>query len=375
MPPKRQSFSAAELAHFVSQGVAEALAAQSSQRNHRRSDDTVNDAPVAKTCTYKDFLNCKPLNFKGTEGAIGLVRWFERMETVLRISNCPDDCRVKYSTCTFYEGALTWWNSYVQSVGIDAAYQLPWEELKRMLRDEYCPNEELQKMEEEFWNLRMQGADIAGYTTRFQQLALLCPAMVDPERKRIERYIRGLPEKIQGHVTSSKPGTIQSAIRMAHELVAQSVRCGTSAQATENNFRDNKRKADENPGNQNQANKRTATNKSSASESNDKIGYKGTKPYCSKCSLHHDGSCPCTKCKRFGHEAKDCKTVVTGANTSASKTCYECNGTGHFRKDCPQLKNKNNNTARGRSYVLRAREDPENPRIIDVLNEGTITYQ
>ncbi|GJY40376.1 putative reverse transcriptase domain-containing protein [Tanacetum coccineum] len=38
--------------------------------------------PVARECTFQDFLKCKPQNFLGTEGVVGLTRWFEKMETV-----------------------------------------------------------------------------------------------------------------------------------------------------------------------------------------------------------------------------------------------------------------------------------------------------
>ncbi|GJR67786.1 hypothetical protein Tco_0013851 [Tanacetum coccineum] len=39
------------------------------------------------------------------------------------VLNCAENCQVKYATCTLLDGALTWWNSHVQSVGIDAAYE------------------------------------------------------------------------------------------------------------------------------------------------------------------------------------------------------------------------------------------------------------
>ncbi|GJS26605.1 putative reverse transcriptase domain-containing protein [Tanacetum coccineum] len=39
-------------------------------------------------CTYPDFLKCQPLNFKGTEGVVGLTQWFEKMESDLQQSNC-----------------------------------------------------------------------------------------------------------------------------------------------------------------------------------------------------------------------------------------------------------------------------------------------
>nr|GFB60873.1 hypothetical protein [Tanacetum cinerariifolium] len=42
---------------------------------------------VTRECTYHDFMKCQPLYFKGTEGVVELTQWFERMETVFRISN------------------------------------------------------------------------------------------------------------------------------------------------------------------------------------------------------------------------------------------------------------------------------------------------
>ncbi|GJS08245.1 hypothetical protein Tco_0365041 [Tanacetum coccineum] len=67
--------------------------------------------PVARECAFQDFLKCKPHNFSRTEGVVGLTRWFEKMETVFNISNCPPKYQVKYATCTLQDSALTWWNS------------------------------------------------------------------------------------------------------------------------------------------------------------------------------------------------------------------------------------------------------------------------
>ncbi|GJT43541.1 hypothetical protein Tco_0952256 [Tanacetum coccineum] len=46
-------------------------------------------AQTARECSYSEFLKCKPLDFKGTEGVVRLTRWFEKMESVFSISNCP----------------------------------------------------------------------------------------------------------------------------------------------------------------------------------------------------------------------------------------------------------------------------------------------
>ncbi|GJU21969.1 hypothetical protein Tco_1240123 [Tanacetum coccineum] len=80
--------------------------------------------PVARECTYQDFMKCQPLNFKGTKGVVGLTRWFEKMETVFHISNFPRRYQVKYASCTLLDGALTWWNSHKRTVGVDAAYAM-----------------------------------------------------------------------------------------------------------------------------------------------------------------------------------------------------------------------------------------------------------
>ncbi|GJU26978.1 hypothetical protein Tco_1165599 [Tanacetum coccineum] len=80
--------------------------------------------PVARECTYQDFMKCQPLNFKGTEGVVGLIRWFEKMETVFHISNCLEKYQVKYATCTLLNSALTWWNSHKRTVGTEAAFAM-----------------------------------------------------------------------------------------------------------------------------------------------------------------------------------------------------------------------------------------------------------
>nr|GFD38211.1 hypothetical protein [Tanacetum cinerariifolium] len=76
---------------------------------------------AVRECTYLDFLKCQPLNFKGTEGVIGLTQLFEKMESAFNISNCTVACQVKYAVCTLQGVALTWWNSYVKTVTLEVA--------------------------------------------------------------------------------------------------------------------------------------------------------------------------------------------------------------------------------------------------------------
>nr|GFB10706.1 hypothetical protein [Tanacetum cinerariifolium] len=129
----------AQLQAMIDQGVNTALAArdanQTGDDNHTSGTGVRRTERVTQECTYQDFMKCQPLYFKVTEGVVELTQWFERMETVFRISNCLAENQVKFATCTLLAGALTWWNSHVRIVGNDAAYVMTWIELKKKMAD------------------------------------------------------------------------------------------------------------------------------------------------------------------------------------------------------------------------------------------------
>nr|GEV12815.1 reverse transcriptase domain-containing protein [Tanacetum cinerariifolium] len=202
MPPKRTSTSAASamtqaaIKQLVADSITTALEAQAA--NMANADNTnrnpkPREAPVARKYSYKEFMSYQPFNFKGSEGVVGLIRWFERTESVFSYSNCTEDCKVKFATGTLTEEALSWWNSFAQPVGIVAAYKITWVEFKKLLIKKYCPQTEVQKMEDEFYHLTVKGNDLKTYVRRFQELAALCPTMVSYSEKMMEAFIEGLP--------------------------------------------------------------------------------------------------------------------------------------------------------------------------------------
>ncbi|GJV19954.1 putative reverse transcriptase domain-containing protein [Tanacetum coccineum] len=227
MPPKRMSTSEAPtmtqaaIKKLVADSVTAALEAQAA--NMANTDNTTRpiEAPVARQCSYKEFMSCQPINFKGTEGAVRLIRWFERTESVFTRSNCTEDCKVKFATGTLTEEALSWWNSFSQPIGIEEAYKITWVEFKKLLIKKYCPQTEVQKMEDEFYHLTVKGNDLKTYVRRFQELETLCPTMVPGSEKMIEVFIRGLPQNIKGNVTASKSQTLEEAFNIAQRLMDQ----------------------------------------------------------------------------------------------------------------------------------------------------------
>nr|GEZ81668.1 hypothetical protein [Tanacetum cinerariifolium] len=101
-------------------------------------------------------MKCQPLNFKGTEGVVGLSQWLEKMESIFYISGYAVDNQVKFATCTLLGAALTWWNDHVRTLGHDAAYAMTWGTLKKKLMDKYCLKE-MKELAEQLQELSDKG--------------------------------------------------------------------------------------------------------------------------------------------------------------------------------------------------------------------------
>nr|GEV64025.1 hypothetical protein [Tanacetum cinerariifolium] len=119
--------------------------------NHNENDRDAR--PVVRECTYQDFMKFQPLNFRESEGVIGLIRWFEKMEIVFHISNCPKK-----------------------------------------------------------------------YEVKFQALTMLCIKIVPKNKDRVEKFIGGLPDNIQGNVIVAEPTRLQDVVRMANNLMDQKLK-------------------------------------------------------------------------------------------------------------------------------------------------------
>ncbi|GJR53050.1 reverse transcriptase domain-containing protein [Tanacetum coccineum] len=215
-------------------------------RNENPDKNGRGDRPVARECTYQDFMKCQPLNFKGTEGVVGLI------------------------------SALTWWNSHKRTIRTEAAFAMSWRELMKLM------------------------------TERFQELTMMCDKMVPKEEDWVEKFIGGLPDNIQGNVIAAEPTRLQDAVRIANNLMDQKLK-GYAMKNAENkrrleaNQRDNRRQQPPfkrpNVGGQNVARAYTAGN-------NERKTYNGLLPLCNKCKLHHEG--PFTvrygKCNKAGNK-------------------------------------------------------------------------
>nr|GEZ98046.1 putative reverse transcriptase domain-containing protein [Tanacetum cinerariifolium] len=142
--------------------------------SHGSHEDNRRNVQTARPCFYADFMKYQPLNFKGTEGVVGLTRWIKMMELIFQISDCV-----------------------IENQG------------------------EIKKLEIELWNLKVKKNNVSAYTKRFQELTQICTKFVADETEKIDKYVSGLPDNIYGIVKASKPKTLDETIELANELMDQ----------------------------------------------------------------------------------------------------------------------------------------------------------
>ncbi|GKE15602.1 hypothetical protein Tco_1423179 [Tanacetum coccineum] len=199
------------------------------------------------------------------------------------------------------DSALTWWNSYKRTIGVDAAYAMNWAGLMRMVPD---------------------------------------------EEDRVERFIGGLSDNIQGNVIAANPARLQDAIRIANKLMDKKLQ-GYAARSAENkrrmesNPKDNRGQQPpfkrQNVSGQNVARAYTAGN-------NKRKGYDRPHPLNNKCRYHHVGPCTvkCNNCKRVGRQTIDCRSAAAIPNTQRAPLGNQ------------QVGNKTGNQTRGNEAIARA---------------------
>nr|GEV15260.1 putative reverse transcriptase domain-containing protein [Tanacetum cinerariifolium] len=154
--------SQASIRKLVADSVAAALEIQTTtmaEADNSIRNTRPREIPITKKGNYKEFISCQPFYFNGTKGVVGLIRW--------------------------------------------------------LLTNKYCPQTEIKKMEDEFYNLSVKGNDLKTYVRRFQELVVLCPNMVPNNEKLIEVFISILPRSIEGNATASKRQTLEEAINIA----------------------------------------------------------------------------------------------------------------------------------------------------------------
>ncbi|GJY45912.1 reverse transcriptase domain-containing protein [Tanacetum coccineum] len=242
------------------------------------------------TIIAKEFTAYNPKDYDEKGGAIFYTHWIKKMESVQDMSRCRAKQKVKYTAGSFIGKALTWKNTQVQTGGLEAAVGMTWEDFKDLMRKEFCPNNEMQKLETE-----------------------LVPYLVTPENKKIERYIYGLALQICAMVAAMEPTTIQSDMLKAGMLTDEAIRNGSLKKNIEKRGNSGELSRKENVRDDN---KRSKTGRVFATITNPvRKEYTGTAPKAGPRMV----------------------TPISARNpTTARGACFECGGTDHYKVACPR---------------------------------------
>ncbi|GJZ91649.1 putative reverse transcriptase domain-containing protein [Tanacetum coccineum] len=249
---------------------------------HRMIKESVNAVIAAERARQANVRNDASRSgpVRGQDTAPAIHEWFEKTESVFEISECAKGKKVKFVVATLEGPDLTWWKTKIATMGLET----------------------------------VKGYDVVAYTQRFNELALMCPRMVEPERVKLmerksqardERILEGKKQKWENFQSGNSSG--------------------------KRNHKDNSRQTLQN--NQKQRNARAMV----------------TTPT--------DGKCH--KCGKVRHKARYCKekNVATSANALPILTCYDCGEQGHTRNRCPRkVKQEEFGEVRGQAYVIKDAE-------------------
>ncbi|GJZ47920.1 putative reverse transcriptase domain-containing protein [Tanacetum coccineum] len=349
MPPKSAPMTQSAIRQMIKESVDATIAAEQARQENVRNDASgsglirgQDTAPTIRECTFVGFMKCNPIVFCSVEGAVELRRWFEKTESVFEISECAEGKKVKFAAATLEGPALTWWKTKVATMSLETVNQMSWTKMKQLMTAEFCLIEEVQRMEHELWNLKVKEYDVVAYTQRFNELALMCPRMVEPERVKVDAYIQGLTDNIKGEVTSSKPADLNEAMRMAHKLMEQ------KSQARDERILEGKKRKWESFQSKNSSGKGNQKDNSCQTLQNSQ--KQGNARAMVTCTIK------CHKCGKIGYKARYCKekSVATGANAQPVWTCYDCGEQGHTRNRCPKKINQEEaGEVCGRAYAIK----------------------
>ncbi|GKB32173.1 putative reverse transcriptase domain-containing protein [Tanacetum coccineum] len=264
--------------------------------SHNSGTRTRGITRTPRECTYKDFLNCQSLTFKGTEGVV------------------------------------------VLTVTQDVAYAMDWKILKKMMTVKYCLRGEIKKLKIELWNLKI----------------------FPEESNEVEKYVGGLPDMIWGKVMSYQPKIMEQAIEFSNDHMVQKVltiferqvkqkrklefNVGNNQGYQQQNKRQNTRRAytarpDE----------RWEYTRSLPLCIKCNYHHKGPcAPRCNKCKKISHLACDYRSSGPSGNN----NNRGNSETTQNAVTCYECGVQGHFKKDCLKLKNENHGNQRGNGNAL-----------------------
>ncbi|KAJ9555926.1 hypothetical protein OSB04_010540 [Centaurea solstitialis] len=291
----------------------------------RITGDKEREKAKAKGCSYKNFLGCKPPEFRGCSDLVVCMYWLREMEMAFEASECDDSQRVKFASYLLKGEALTWWNLTRSSLTPEVYARLSWAEFKKKMLEKYCSERALDKIEDEFRAMKKGNSPISFYAKDFLEKLGMVEHLAPDEKSKIKAYSRGLPAEMRSAVRIARVTTLHEAIEESLRMEDDITQCRVEGYQAEQKRKFEEAAASAQPTKTFQEGKRS--------------GSRNEGKWCSKCRSKHHGQCrrdfpvnpaTCGKCGRRGHVARDCVARVP--------VCYNCKEPGHYRDACPKFK-------------------------------------
>ncbi|XP_022032372.1 uncharacterized protein LOC110933459 [Helianthus annuus] len=179
--------------------------------------DEIQGKKGARKCTYKEFIACNPLPYKGEIDPITCQRWITSMEAVFVRSHCEKEEQVMFATSCLQLQAKDWWDAYSKEICEDKVQVLTWQEFKEPFLNYHCLQSAIDRIQEDFLHLRQKDETIDEITNTFLDKLKFCKEIAGMERMRINRYHGMLKAEYQEFITPTKCETLNELINLARD--------------------------------------------------------------------------------------------------------------------------------------------------------------
>ncbi|XP_021980024.1 uncharacterized protein LOC110876156 [Helianthus annuus] len=243
-----------------------------------------------KGCSYKEFMACKPPLYHGEVDPIVCQRWLSDLEGVFERTHCDTSDFVAYGMGQLRGQAKDWWDNKKKEIGSEEAKAMTWDEFKVPFLKHHSPKAVINRIKEEFIQLRQKGKSIDKITGIFLDKLRFCEELVTTEEQKVYYYYNMLSAEYREFMTPSKYETLTEIINAARER---------EIELKKQIERGERRAQEVNP---------SPTKKARVTDSSKKQEGKSSTPSCKVCGKGHKGECrfkdkPCPICGKTGHTA------------------------------------------------------------------------
>ncbi|GJR48173.1 putative reverse transcriptase domain-containing protein [Tanacetum coccineum] len=274
----------AQLQALIDQGVAAAMAeaeASGVRNGYNSNGSGPRPAQAVRECSYSEFLKCKPLDFKGTEGVTMLLHGGIPMLRPLLPTH-------------------------------DVAYSMTWVDLRKKMTDKYCPRNEMKKLEAELWNLKVIGLPdmihgniVASKPKTMQEAIEMATELMD---KRVSTMAERQAENKRKFENTSRNNHDQQQQQNKRQNTGRAYTAGSG-------------------------DKKHFWGSSPHAQSAITTCDGPCPPLCYKCNKYGHIARDCTSAGNANNTNNQ-----KGTGSGQKPTCFECGVQGHYRKECPRLK-------------------------------------